>query len=68
MKKKNVSIEWSSMSGMGPRAWDRDEARLSIHESHEHPSEKHHIVYRQKNRTQAAGTSRKADSNRRKAD
>ena len=42
--KKRINIQWTSMTGMGPRAWDRDEEHLSIHVPHEH-HEEHHIVH-----------------------
>ena len=34
-----VSIKWSAMSGLGPKAWERDEKQLTVYHSH-HPHPK----------------------------
>jgi len=42
MKKKGIKIEWESMTGFGPAAWDNDHSVLAIHTPHhenDHPSE-----------------------------
>ena len=41
MKIKRVNIGWSSMTGFGPAAWDKDNHVLNMHtprhEAHHHP-------------------------------
>lgn len=31
---KRINIEWSSMTGLGPTAWDQDHEILKIHTPH----------------------------------
>ena len=39
MKIKRINLGWSSMTGMGPAAWNRDHHILNMHISHH---EKYH--------------------------
>jgi hypothetical protein len=45
MMKMRINIEFSSMDGIGPKAWDRDESNLAMHSYHPHPAQ-HHVVIR----------------------
>jgi hypothetical protein len=42
MMRKRINIDFSSMAGLGPKAWDRDESRVAMHTAHPHRSKKHH--------------------------
>lgn len=39
-----TDIKWSSMSGIGPKAWDRDEQHMEFPMAHHHEAEHHHAL------------------------
>jgi hypothetical protein len=44
MMRKRINIGFSSMTGFGPKAWDRDESKVSMHTVHSHNGKQHHVT------------------------
>ncbi len=40
--KIRIKMDMSNMSGIGPKAWDRDESPVTMHTVHPHHDEHHH--------------------------
>lgn len=38
-----MDIKWSSMTGFGPMAWNRDSKVMAMHHTARHPEHNHHI-------------------------
>ncbi|HSR87947.1 MAG TPA: hypothetical protein VLL07_03255 [Pontiella sp.] len=58
MMKKRINIGFSGMAGFGPKAWDRDESKVSMYTVHPHHHKKHHVKHG------PASDSRKEDAER----
>lgn len=59
--KKLISIDFRSMAGLGPKAWDRDDSRLSMHTSHPHHEKHPHLAQEKSTRQEGKGTDKHSD-------